>query len=339
VISIKKFFALDGEDAATSHSRLVWLILEAVASHAVEIDPMERQAFQASLRNLVTRLEQSPSSASSLVLTGEAIKSIETYNRGVQRALGSHIRELQSIVSLFTRSMLQVSKGSAASADKLHLIERQIEKAFQSEDLRALKVQLEQSLGTICEEKAEQERRSAQIGSQLQDAMSRPESAAVLSEAVGDLDLVTGLPNFRAAEKAIHAAIAAGTSTYAVLLSVDRVEVINSRFGFSVGDRILMLFGQHLAQRLSSTDRLFRWRGPGFLALLDRNGPEISIRAEVARMVSARLEQQIELGGRSVLLPVAASWMLTGLANSTMEKISQKLDGFSAGQLAAPGNH
>ncbi len=339
MISLKKFFASDEEDAAISHSRLAWLILEGVACHAVEVDPVERQAFQVSLRSLVTRLEQSSSSAVSLALAGEAIKSMETYNRGVQRSLNSRIKELQSIVSLFTRSMLQVSKGSTASADKLHQIERQIEKSSQSEDLRELKLQLEQSLGIICEEAAEQERRSAQIGDQIRETMSRPESAAVLAEAVSDLDLVTGLPNFRAAEKEIRAALSTGTSTYAVLFCVDRVEVINSRFGFSVGDRILMLFGQHLAQRISSTDRLFRWRGPGFLALLDRNGPEISIRAEIARMMSARLEQQIELGGRSVLLPIAASWMLTGVANSTMEKLSQKLDTFSAGQFAASGNH
>jgi hypothetical protein len=49
-------------------------------------------------------------------------------------------------------------------------------------------------------------------------------------------------------------------------------------------------------------------------------------------MVAARLEQEIELGGRSVLLPVTASWMLTGIANSSLEKISQKLDAFSAAQ-------
>jgi GGDEF domain-containing protein len=339
VISLKRLLAFDEEAAATSHSRLVWLILEAVACHAVEVDPSEREAYQASLRNLVTRLEQSTTSAASLVLAGEAIKSIETYNRGVQRSLDSRIKELQSIVSMFTRSMLQVSKGSAASADKLHQIERQIEKASQTEDLRVLKVHLEQSLGTICEEAAEQELRSVQINDQIQSAMSRPEAAAVLSEAVGDLDMVTGLPSFRAAERAMRSAIAAGSSTYVVLLCVDRVEVINSRFGFAVGDRMLMQFGQHLAQRLSKTDRLFRWRGPGFLALLDRSGPEVSIRAEVARMVSSRLEQQIELGERSVLLPIASSWMLTGVANSTVEKIMQKLDTFSAGQFGAPGAH
>jgi diguanylate cyclase (GGDEF)-like protein len=326
---------MDGDDAK-SDSRLAGLILEAIACHAVESDQQDREAFQACLRQIVTKMEHTGSGAQMLVLTGEAIKTIETYHRGVQRSLGSQIKELQSIVSLFTRSMLQVSKGTAGSATKLRHIERQIEKSSQTEDLRALKTQLEESLAAICEEAAAQERRSEEIAGQLRDTMSRPETAAVLSEAVADLDMTTGLPNFRVAEQAIRSALAARTSTYAVLFCVDRLEVINGRFGFSVGDRILMLFGQHLAQRLSKTDSLYRWRGPGFLALLDRAGPEISIRAEIARMVSARLEQEIELGGRSVLLPIAASWMLTGVADSTFEKLSKKLDAFYATQPGAP---
>ncbi len=335
MISLKKFLAFDGGDSQ-SQSRLAWLILEAVACHAVECDPAERQAFQTCLREIVGRMERSNDGAGILVLTGEAIRTIETYNRSVQHSVGSQIKELQSIVSLFTRSLLLVSKGTAGSAAKLRQIERQIEKSSQTEDLRALRSQLEESLGVICVEAAEQERRSEQLAEELRETMSRPESAAILSEAVADLDMVTGLPNFRSAEKAIRTALATHTSTYLALFCVDRVEVINSRFGFAVGDRILMLFGQHLAQRFSKTDRLFRWRGPGFLALLDRTGPETSIRAEIARIGSARLEQEIELGGRSVLLPVAASWMLTGVADSTLDKLTKKLDQFSAAQAGGP---
>jgi diguanylate cyclase (GGDEF)-like protein len=338
VISLKRFLATDAEDTQ-SRSRLAWLILEAVACHAVESDPEERQAFQTCLRQIATRMEESRSGSGMLVLTGEAIKSIETYNRGVQRSLSSQVKELQSIVSLFTRSMLQISKGTAGSATKLRQIERQIEKSSQCEDLRLLKTQLEESLEVICEEAAEQERRGEQIAAQLRETMSRPETAAVLSEAVADLDMVTGLPNFRAAEQAIRSAVASRTSTYAVLFCVDRVEVINGRYGFSVGDQILMLFGQHLAQRLAQTDRLFRWRGPGFLALIDRTGPEISIRAEIARIVSTRLEQEIELGGRSVLLPVGASWVVTSVVDSTVDKLTKKLDSFSAAQAGGSANY
>ena len=142
MISLKRLLAMDGDDAR-SHSRLAWLLLEAVACHAVESDPGELQSFQTCLREIVAKMEQSKNDAAMLVLTGEAIKSIETYNRGVQRSLGSQIKELQSITSLFTRSMLQISKGTAGSAAKLRHIERQIEKSSQTEDLRILKTQLE----------------------------------------------------------------------------------------------------------------------------------------------------------------------------------------------------
>lgn len=268
-------------------------------------------------------------------ITVEAIKTIEEYNRGVQHSLGSQIKELQSIVSLFTRSMLQVTKGSAASATKLRQIERQIEACSHAADLRTIKVQLQQSLDVICQEAGQQERRAEAVSEQLREAMSRPESAAVLSEAVSDLDLVTGLPDSKVAEQAIRAAIASGTNCYAALLCVERVEVINSRFGFPVGDRILMLFGQHLAQHFAESDRLFRWRGPSFLAILDRTGPEMAVRAEIARIVSTRLEQEIELRGRSVLLPISSSWMLTSLANASVEQVTEKLDIFSAQQAGA----
>jgi GGDEF domain-containing protein len=337
VISLKKLLALN-EKETPANARVVWLILEAIACNAVESDPVEHGEFQASLRALIAKMEQAGNSDDTYVLAGEAIKSIESYNRGVQRSLSSQMKELQSIVSLFTRSLLQVSKGSSASATKLHQIEHQIEKASQSEDLRTIKAQLRQSLEVICDEAAEQERRGAETASHVNDALARPESADLLAGAVAELDMVTGLPNLRAAERAIGSAIAANTSTYAVLLCVERVEVINTRFGFAIGDRVLMLFGQHLAQRLSKGDQLFRWRGPGFLALLDRTGPEISIRAEIARVVSARLEQEIELSGRSVLLPIASSWMMTSLAGSTLEKTSQKLDAFSAAHAGVSPN-
>ena len=333
MISLKRFL-VSGDSETAAHTRLVWLILEAVACHALESDPTEREAFQLSLREIVTRMEEAKNSDASLVLVGEAIKSIETYNRNVQHSLGSQMKELQSIVSLFMRSMLQLSKSSVASGVKLRQIEHQIEKCSQAGDLRTIKSQLEVSLETICEEAAEQERRSEQIGDQLRETMSRPESAAILEEAVADLDLVTGLPNFRAAEQAISKAIATGDAAYAVLLCVDRVELINNRYGFSVGDRILMLFGQHLAQRLSQTDRLFRWRGPDLLLFFDRSGPEIAIREEIARMVSVRMEQEIELGGRSVLLPIAASWTLTSLAGSSLEKISKNSTSFRSDKVA-----
>jgi GGDEF domain-containing protein len=299
------------------------------------MDAVELETFQASLRHLIAKMELSASDGETLVMVGEAIKSIETYNRGVERSIGSQIKELQSIVSLFMRSMLQVSKSSAASASKLRLIERQIEKTCQAEDLRTIKGQLQQSLEGICAEAAEGERRGERMAEELRDALGRPETSAVLTEAVAGLDLVTGLPGFRAAEKAMREVISAKTGGYLVLFQVDRLELINGRFGFAVGDRILSLFAEHVSRRLSKADRLFRWRGAGLLAVLERSASEVAVRAEIARIVSVRLEEQIDIGSRSVLLPIAASWVLTSATDSTMEALSQKLEKFALAHSGA----
>jgi GGDEF domain-containing protein len=335
VISLKRLLATKPDDTPAL-SRVVWLILEAIACHAIECDAGERAEFQIVLRQIAKKIEESTLSATTFVLAGEAIKSIEMYNRGVQRSLHSQVKELQSIVSLFTRSMLHISKGSASSATNLRQIERQIEKSAQVEDLRAIKTQLELSLKGICDEAEQQEARGASIDNHIRATMSRPESAAVLAEAVSDIDLVTGLPSFQTIPPALCAAIAGGRNAYAVLLCVDRIEIINSRFGSTSGDRVLISLGERLVQRFTGTDLLFRWRGPGFLAIIERTESEMAVRDEIARAVSARLEQEIELGGRSVLLPISSSWVLVPLKNSNAEAVLKKLEVFSIAQARAP---
>jgi GGDEF domain-containing protein len=331
VISLKKLLAAKPDDEPAL-SRVVWLILEAIACHAIEADPGEREEFQTVLRRIAKKMAESTGSGAIFVLAGEAIKSIEVYNRGVERTLHSQVKELQSIVSLFTRSMLNIAKGSASSTTNLRQIERQIEKAAQIEDLRALKIQLELSLKGICDEAAQQEERGTAIAKHIQDTMSRPESAAMLAAAVSDIDLVTGLPSFKMIPPALGAAIAGGRNTYAVLFCVDRIEIINNRFGSASGDRVLVALGERLGQRFSGADALFRWRGPGFLALIERTASEMAVRDEAARVASARLEQEIELGGRSVLLPISTSWVLVPLKESNAEAVLKKLEVFAVAQ-------
>ena len=329
MISLKKLWAAQADDEPAL-SRVVWLLLEATACHAIECDAVKREEFQTVVRQIGRKIEESTSNATAFVLAGEAIKSIETYNRGVQRSLHSQVKELQSIVSLFTRSMLHISKGSASSATSLRQIERQIEKAGQIEDLRSLKTQLELSLKAICDEAAQQEERATTITNRVQETMSRPESAAILAAAVSDIDLVTGLPSFKMIPAALDAAISAGGNTYAVLLCIDRIEIINSRFGSASGDRVLITLGERLAQRFAGADVLFRWRGPGILALLERTESELAVRDEISRVVSARLVQEIDLGGRLVLLPISTSWVSVALKDSKVETAFKKLEVFSS---------
>jgi hypothetical protein len=64
----------------------------------------------------------------------------------------------------------------------------------------------------------------------------------------------------------------------------------------------------------------------------------MAVRDEIARVVSARLEQEIELGGRSVLLPISTSWMLVALKGANVEAVFKKLDVFSAAHARTPAS-
>ena len=46
--------------------------------------------------------------------------------------------------------------------------------------------------------------------------------------------------------------------------------MINTRFGYSVGNQVFHLYSKHLAQSLQQHDELYRWTGPGFIALIER---------------------------------------------------------------------
>jgi diguanylate cyclase (GGDEF)-like protein len=327
---------LQDEDQISSLSRVVWLILDAVAIHAVEFDPREHECFKETIHAISSRMEHNSNGPQLLILAGEAIQAIETYSRGVGRYLHQHSKELQSIVSLFTRTLLQVARSNHNSADKLREIERQIERTSHIDDIRLLRAKLADSLHELCAEADAQQRGAAEIGQQVRETIQRPETYTALSGLLSDIDIVTGLPSYRTFEPALRHAVAAHRNIFAVVLTIDRLETINSRFGFAVGDRVLVWLSQLVAQHFSKSDQFFRWRGPGIAALLERPGRGDAVRAEIARFAAHRFEQSFDLGARTALLPLSVSWVAVPLHGSTPDEVLRKLEQFSTQRHGRP---
>ena len=90
-----------------------------------------------------------------------------------------------------------------------------------------------------------------------------------------------------------------------------------------------MLVSQHFAQQLSNTDQLFRWRGPAFVALLNRQAQTMAVRAEMTKMFAERLRYEVEIGSRTVLLPLSVSWNVFQLGNfNDVQALGIQLDAF-----------
>lgn len=85
-------------------------------------------------------------------------------------------------------------------------------------------------------------------------------------------DVLTGIPNRRAAERALAIALAcsdrAGTPLSVALFDVDHFKRINDAFGHARGDEVLKHVAACLAREARSTDTVARWGGEEFIALL-----------------------------------------------------------------------
>jgi GGDEF domain-containing protein len=151
------------------------------------------------------------------------------------------------------------------------------------------------------------------------------------------MDPCTGLPGRGEAEKAIRE-IAAGRHIWAVVLILQRLPAINARFGRSVGDHLLFTEARYLKQQFSGNDRLFRWIGPSFVALMDRPNSPDAVRSEVHHMCSARFQASVVLDSRTVLIPLSVRWHLLASSDysSATEFIGTLQALISDAEVAAP---
>jgi diguanylate cyclase (GGDEF)-like protein len=112
------------------------------------------------------------------------------------------------------------------------------------------------------------------------------------------------------------------------LFVVERLPLINKRFGRAAGDRVLLYVAQYLAQELPDSNSLSRWGGTAFSAIItsensDKRGSQI--RAILNKPLSAN----IDVGSRSVMLTISCGSLMEQVsATSSAESLFKKMDEF-----------
>lgn len=119
-------------------------------------------------------------------------------------------------------------------------------------------------------------------------------------------DSLTGLPNRRRVEFALHEALGSDRAATGVLfVDVDDFKVVNDTFGHDVGDRVLVAVADTLRLTTHATDVVGRWGGDEFLVL----APQIASRRELHRLahrILADFGSSLQLDG-GVLVPCSLS--------------------------------
>jgi GGDEF domain-containing protein len=218
---------------------------------------------------------------------------------------------------MLASALVRTCAGNQRAVAGIRSMERGMERASQLEDIQDVKRELAGCLASVSKELERQAAEAAANDSIARCALRDPVVQLATREAAdpgGELysDPVTGLPGPRQAQSAITGSMGAGHWAV-VAAKVDRVEAINARFGREAGDRVMLFISQHFASKLQPNDQIFRWHGPCLLALVDRGDSVDGLRAEMSRLLKTRIDQTIELGERSILVPLSLSWIVIPL--------------------------
>jgi len=334
MISIKKFLNDDTEVIAT-YERIMHLLMQGIALHAVDGHPAVRDVFRAKINEAEAKLGEDRSPANALTMTGEVIKALQEYNQRATKFIRAQGVELQSMVGMLTQAMAQISAVSEMSVTQLQELQKQIEHATQLEDIRTLKTRLGECLVSIRDESARHREESTRVVAELDHgirqvqttrAEGQPEPAAPIPEN----DRIPGILGRTDAEKALRVSCEQGAPAYAGLFIVDRLKSITSRFGNTLADQVIAFFAEHLLTGLTPQDRIYRWDRGTFFALLDREEAPDFVRKQLARLLSRRLDHTFEIEGRAVAVPIASTWTILPLRESNFSQILRKIEVFTA---------
>ncbi|MBZ5591739.1 MAG: GGDEF domain-containing protein [Acidobacteriia bacterium] len=333
MISLKKNRGPSSEDARNTLLLVIETLLHAVEVHAIPGDPFDYEKFQADIRSLRKAFAQ-PSAEAMLVAAGSATKIIEEYNQQAARFLRMHAAEMRKAVVKLTDTLAAITGDQEGAISHLRDLEHRIEKAPSMEEVKIFGAQLSESLDRLRVDAVDRQQRMEQMLSELRQKVQASTWGESADGAAPDAGPSSPQPLRAKAEAAIDRVLQAGGSGYVAVFVVDRVQLINARFGYAVGDQILVLFQQHLRQDLKPGDHLFRWTGPVFLILMERATLPESVRARVNHLTSAKLESTVQLDSRSVLLPVRSTSAVFSLfeAPSTAALV-QQIEAFIAGQM------
>lgn len=282
--------------------------------HSYNFDDAEYAEFQSSMRKLRDQIGKAGDEDGLLLTAGAAIHMLEQHNGSLEKSLAERNAETNNILSLMTQALLEVVSGNADSIRSLSAIGSEFAQASKIDDLRALKEKISLSLNKLCEETKRQQKVLALLRSDITRVAGHPDVRAALEFC--EVDPVTTLPNVESAAKSIVAAWDSGVEAYVVLFALERVDSVNSRYGFRAGDEMLSVFSQHVLAALQPEDQLFRWRGPCFVGLLEKRQPESHIASEMNRLANCRVEHVIQVKDRDVMLPISASWTMFSLRSA-----------------------
>jgi len=349
MISIRKQIErLSGEDKVRgAYRKMVESILGATREHILVTDSEEHTWFCSSLENFVDRLRQDSSVTNVEVVGALVAKTLTDHYTKLTKQSESREQELKRIINL-----LNLLTESASRLDhenrQFYMQIRQSVQNFQSisqlEDIAFLRKRLSEQVSHLQEAVGRQELTSGDLVTRLQSELDAAHREIEQLSQAASTDALTQLPTRRAAEKLIHDLVDQDLPFSVGMAVIERLELINLRYGPQVGDGVLRRFSAALQQHLPKRAFLCRWGGPAFVTILERTAG-VELKASIQKILATIASQPMEAEGKaSGMFHITSRYAVhQWLVGQTADKIiglihvfclSQKAEGADASESA-----
>ena len=273
----------------------VRLLMEGISRHSVKGDVEEFRKFRSQIQHILQSLDEDRSPHEAYDSADQAVGLLKDYGHRTSKRLGQQSVELHAVIKMLVDTFRDLAIAGPAGMRQLLELGGALAATSDGERLAQCRLKLSECLSGIRQE-AERFRKDADGRTIFGDARK---------------DRLTGLESREVAEVALSKACAAETPGCAIIIIIDRISVYNVRFGRAVGDKVLQFFADYLVQSLPFEGPPFRWSGPAVLML--RPGTAEQAAPIIRRVLEQRIEYEVELAARTILLPIAARWEVVPL--------------------------
>lgn len=326
--------------------QLTYLTMAAVSDHAMQIGDVEVEPFRRRLQESIVALESRPTPAQVLVAAGSLSQAIMNYSCQTQRRVDFLLGESRSLINMLLTHLAETPVASEVSVRALGEAGDAIQAAVSAGEFSAAKEKLANYLESLGKEHEASRKQSEDLANGLQDRVTILEQSAAMAGSAplapsyssgSSLDACTGLPDRTEAEAAIRSALAVDGKTYVAAFYLHRMNLANARFGKAIGDQVIVFCSQHLSTLINSTDSLYRWTGPAFVAILQRQESAMKVSGEIQRIVSTPLSRFFETASRTVYLPVKMTGDVFETRHQTYAKLTDQIEKFILSASGAVG--
>jgi len=340
LISLKNYWNTTAGDTRAA-IRAVSLFIQGIGLHALDQNKEDFDSLRTELHSIENRLNDKTTEPEVLVIVGEVIKTLDSYNRRTSGKLRCQFAELHGIIAALGGAMAKTVSASDVSLARLREIQSELSTTRDVEDLRRLKTHLAHCLESITTEVEAHKKQAIGGLAAINDGVRHfatqvsVETQVSRAQTKPAVDPVTGLPTRSEAEIALAGNPGMNTPTTVVILAVKRLKQVNLRFGYGAGDGLLERLATYMGTARPD-DELYRWSGPALLSVIRRDVPFEQVREDVRRLVARMPDYEIQIGSRVALIVLAVGWAAFPVTGSTSKLVAQ-LDDFVASQISEDG--